>query len=99
MFWDDVRPVEYAEANLVPVADFLSMFNGDPFEIRVPQNTHDGNVDFVWKRGVAFTGKHEGLWTPSLRVSLEDINHMKARVLQFELTHQIQQCSSVARRS
>ena len=96
-FWDDVRPVEYAEANVVPVADFLSMFNGDPFEIRVPQNTHDGNVDFMWKRGVAFTGKRDGLWTPSRRVSLEDINHMKARVLQFELTHQMQQCSSVAR--
>ena len=97
VLWDDFRPADYAESGVVPVAEFLSMFNGDPFEVRVPQNTHDGNVDFVWKRGVAFTGKSHGLWTPTKRVSEEDMAHMRSRVLQFNFTQPVQRTQSISK--
>lgn len=82
---------------MVPVATFLSAFNGDPFEVRVPQNAHDGNVDFAWKRGVVFTGKVSGLWAPSRQVSKEDIAHMQSRVVLFHISHQLSLRRSVPR--
>ena len=97
VFWDDFRPVEYAEAGVVPVATFLSAFNGDPFEVRVPQNTHDGNVDFSWNRGVLFTGKTQGLWSPSQGVSQEDIQHLRSRVVEFAFTRRLEQTKPIAK--
>ena len=34
-------------------------------------------MDVEWKRGVVFTGKQEGLWGPTKRVSAEDVRHMR----------------------
>ena len=95
--WGDFRPVEYAQAGVVPVATFLSAFNGDPFEVRVPQNLHDGNVDFAWKRGVVFTGKSSGLWDPSRQVSEEDVAHMQSRVMLFHVSQQLGRRRSISR--
>ena len=95
VFWDDYRPVAYAEAGVVPVPTFLSAFNGDPFEVRVPQNTHDGNVDFAWNRGVVFTGKTQGLWDPSHHVSAEDIQHLRSRVVEFHFNRRLEQMRPV----
>ena len=61
MFWDDFRPVEFAHEKTVPVSVFLSLFIGQPSEIQVSQSFNDGNPDVIWQRGVAFTGKSEGL--------------------------------------
>ena len=83
VFWDDFNPVEYAEYGVIPVRTFLSAFNGDTFEVSVPQNVHDGNVEFRWARGAAFTCKLEGLWRPTPHVSEEDIRHLKSRVHVF----------------
>lgn len=85
-FWDDFRPVEYARAGVLPVATFLNAFNQDWFEIQLPQNAHDGNQDFRWIHGAAFTGKEEGLWDATPKVSAEDVRHMQSRVVQFRVT-------------
>lgn len=34
------------------------------FQVQVPQNTHDGNVDFRWQRGCVFTNKDRGPYVP-----------------------------------
>ena len=82
LFWDDYRPVEFA-VDTVPVATFLSLFTGLPFEVQVPQSFHDGNVDFEWRHGCAMTAKEEGLWEPTKGVTTEDIEHMQARCQVF----------------
>ena len=56
LFWDDFRPVEYAEET-VPVATMLSLFQGSPFEVQVSQSFHDGNIDCEWRRGAIWTAK------------------------------------------
>ena len=83
MFRDDFRPVEFAHEKTVPVSVFLSLFIGQPSEIQVSQSFNDGNPDVIWQRGVAFTGKSEGLWEPTKRVSAEDIRHMRSRCHEF----------------
>eukprot|EP00973_Karenia_brevis_P070853 9848798-Karenia_brevis.AAC.1 len=80
VLWDEFAPVQYAHEGVFPVTQFLKAFNGHFFEIQLPQNAHDGNVDFKWNRGVVFTGKEDGLWMPTNRISPEDIKHMKSRV-------------------
>ena len=88
IFWDDYRPVEYAQGTL-PVATFLSLFQGQPFEVHVSQAFHDGNVDFEWLRGAVMTAKAEDLWAPQGCVSAEDVTHMQSRVHQFECIAQV----------
>ena len=41
LYWDDFRPVQYAQST-VEVGTLLSLYNGLPFEVQVPQNMHDG---------------------------------------------------------
>ena len=53
----------------------------------MPQNKHDGNVDFKWNRGAVFTNKELGLWTPTAKVSAEQIKHMQSRCQIFRCTH------------
>jgi hypothetical protein len=86
VLWDEFRPVLFAEAQVLPIPQFLKAFNGDLFEIQVPQNTHDGNVEFRWARGVVFTAKEQGLFIPTPLVSAEDIEHIKSRVELFRCT-------------
>ena len=43
MFWDDYRPVQYAQST-VEVGTVLSPFNGLPLEVQMPQNVHDGTL-------------------------------------------------------
>ena len=62
-------------------------FGGKYFEIQVPKNWSDGNVDFKWNRGVIFTNKLEGLWAPMGKVSAEDVRHMQSRVEMFTFSH------------
>ena len=81
--WDDYRPVEYAQEKTVPVAAYLSLFIGKHTEVQVSQSFHDGNLDVQWNRGVAFTAKEEGLWTPTPKVSPEDIRHLRNRVEEY----------------
>ena len=84
IYWDDYRPVEYAEKT-VEVSTVLSLFQGSAFEVQVSQSFNDGNVDFEWRRGVVWTGKEQGLWTPTRVVSQEDVRHMQSRVVQHSL--------------
>jgi hypothetical protein len=79
LFWDDVRPVELGQA-AVPVATFLSMFEGEPFEVQVSQSFNDGNPDFEWRRGAVMTAKEVGLWEPWGAVDAEDVRHMMSRL-------------------
>jgi len=85
IFWDDYRPVEFAEKT-VAVSLFLSSFMGQFSEIQVSQSFSDGNKDVQWNRGVVFTGKQEGLWRPTKHVGVEDIRHMRNRCEEFVLT-------------
>ena len=43
LYWDDYRPVQYAQGT-VEVGTVLSLFNGLPFEVQMPQNVHDGTL-------------------------------------------------------
>ena len=86
ILWDDFRPVEFAHEKTVPVSLLLSLFVGQHTEIQVSQSFNDGNKDVFWNHGVVFTGKLEGLWEPTKKVSAEDVRHMLNRVKQFELT-------------
>lgn len=90
LFWDDYRPVEYAQETL-PVTAFLSLFQGQPLEVQVSQAFNDGNVDFEWHRGCVMTAKSEGLWVPHGSVSQEDVRHMQSRVHVFTATATIRQ--------
>ncbi|CAJ1423962.1 unnamed protein product [Effrenium voratum] len=90
LFWDDFRPVEYGQRT-VPVTTFLSLFQGQPFEVQVSQSFNDGNVDFEWHRGCLLTAKAQDLWKPLPGVDEEDIRHMKSRVLIFNCTETIAQ--------
>lgn len=83
ILWDDFRPVEFAHERTVPVSLFLSLFVGQHAEIQVSQSFNDGNKDVQWTHGVVFTGKQEGLWQPTNRVSAEDVRHMRNRVHEF----------------
>ena len=101
IFWDDFRPVEFAHEKTVPVSLFLSLFVGQYTEIQVSQSFNDGNKDVFWNRGVVFTGKQEGLWATTQRVSAEDVRHMRNRVEEHVLTevlpegslHDVQSCA------
>ena len=86
VMWDEFSPVEFADLGVLPVTQFKKAFNGQWFEIRLPQGHHDGNQDFRWKRGAVFTNKHDDLWTPTKKVSPEDINHLKSRCRLFHCT-------------
>ena len=86
IFWDDFRPVEFAHEMTVPVSLFLSLFVGQYSEIQVSQSFNDGNKDVQWNHGVIFTGKQEGLWAATKRISPEDVKHMRNRVLEFPFT-------------
>ena len=83
IFWDDYRPVEYAQEKTVPVAAYLSLFIGKHTEVQVSQSFHDGNLDVQWNRGVVFTAKEEGLWTATPKVPAEDIRHLRNRVEEY----------------
>eukprot|EP00435_Cladocopium_sp_Y103_P053431 s1435_g17.t1 len=90
LFWDDFRPVEYGQRT-VPVTTFLSLFQGQPFEVQVSQSFNDGNIDFEWHRGCVLTAKAKDLWKPLPGVDEEDIKHMKSRLLLFTCTETISQ--------
>ena len=87
IFWDDFRPVEFAHKETIPTATFLSLFIGKDTEIQVSQSFNDGNLDVSWKRGVVFTAKEDGLWTPTAKVTAEDVRHLQNRVQEFRFTH------------
>ncbi|CAK9024990.1 Uncharacterized protein SCF082_LOCUS16872 [Durusdinium trenchii] len=89
LFWDDFRRVEYGQKT-VPVATFLSLFQGQPFEVQVSQSFNDGNVDFEWHHGCVLTAKAEGLWLPRPGVDGEDIRHMQSRLWQFNCVATVQ---------
>ena len=102
ILWDDFRPVEFAHEKTVPVSLFLSLFVGQHTEIQVSQSFNDGNKDVSWNRGVVFTGKQEGLWETTKRVSAEDVRHMRNRVQEFVFSavlpdHSLQDVTSCAR--
>ena len=59
LFWDDFRPVEYGQRT-VPVTTFLSLFQGQPFEVQVSQSFNDGNIDFEWHRGCVSDRQGQG---------------------------------------
>ena len=84
LFWDDYCPVEYGQST-VPVATFLSCFDGAAFEVQCSQSFNDGNIDFTFKGGAVLTAKEEGLWLPSGSVTQEDVRHMQSRVHCFRL--------------
>ena len=90
-YFDEFPPVEYARLKTISVTTFKKAFGGKYFEIQVPKNWSDGNVDFKWNRGAIFTNKEDGLWDPVRGVSQEDIKHLKARVELFSLTYQFVQ--------
>ena len=75
--------MEFAHTGTIPVATFLSLFIGKDTEIQVSQSFNDGNLDVCWKRGVVFTAKLDGLWTPTAKVPAEDVRHLKNRVEEF----------------
>ena len=86
IFWDDFRPVEYAQEKTVPVSLFLTLFIGQWSEVQVSQSFNDGNKDVQWIRGALFTGKQEGLWEPTKTITAEEIQHMRNRVREFVFT-------------
>ena len=90
LFWDDYRPVQYAQAT-VEVSTVLSLFNGHPFEVQVSQSFNDGNPDFEWRRGAVVTAPDEGLWEPWGGVTAEDVRHMRNRFEPFR-------CHSIVRK-
>ena len=100
IFWDDFRPVEFAHKETIPVATFLSLFIGKETEIQVSQSFNDGNLDVAWRRGVVFTAKEEGLWTPTHKVPAEDVRHLQNRVEAFRFrhvlhdVHEVESCAS-----
>ena len=87
IFWDDYGPVEYAAEKTVSKSLFLSLFIGKNAEVQVSQSFNDGNMDVQWKRGVAFTCKLDGLWTPAGKITQEDVNHMRNRCEEFYFYH------------
>ena len=93
IFWDDYSPVEYASAKTVPKSTFLSLFIGQSSEIQVSQSFSDGNIDVKWNRGVVFTAKADGLWTPAPGVSEEDVIHIRNRCDEFHFNHVFQKGS------
>ena len=88
LFWDDFPPVAYAQ-EAIPVTTFLSLFQGQPFEVQVSQAFNDGNVDFEWRRGGVLTAKAEKLWVPYGKVTEEDVRHMQSRVTVFQSTAKV----------
>ena len=78
LFWDDFRPVEYAQETL-PVDTYLSLFQGASFEVALSGAFNDGNEDVEWCRGAVMTAKVEELWDPRPGVTAEDVVHMKNR--------------------
>ena len=73
----------------VPVTTFLSLFQGQPFEVQVSQSFNDGNIDFEWHHGGLLTAKAESLWTPLAGVDAEDVRHMQSRLVLFQHTAQV----------
>ena len=89
VFWDEFEPVTCAAAGVLPRATFCKAFNGQIFEVQVPQNAHDGNIDFRWKKGACFTSKHKEIWNLQSGVSAEDVSHMQARCGAFRCSGRI----------
>ena len=87
IFWDDYNPVEFAHEKTVTKSIFLSLFIGKHAEVQCSQSFSDGNKDVIWNRGVVFTAKSEGLWTPTSRVSEEDIKHLRNRCDEYLFEH------------
>ena len=86
VFWDEYEPVPFAAAGVIPRMTFCKAFNAQLFEVQVPQNAHDGNVDFRWTKGAVFTSKAKEIWTPRDGVTDEDVRHMCARCEMFPCT-------------
>ena len=86
LFWDECDPVELADLGVMPVTTFKKAFNGQWFEVQLPQGYHDGNEDFRWNRGCVFTNKARNLWRTTENVSEEDLNHLRSRVELFRCT-------------
>ena len=82
LFWDDYRPIQYAQKT-IHVSTYLSLFQGEMFEVALSGAFHDGNEDFVWNRGAVMTAKSEGLWEPHGVVTAEDVRHMQSRHVVF----------------
>ena len=101
LYFDEFRPVEYAavpdRAPTIPVVTFLKLFGGQHMEVQVSQAFNDGNDDMRWQRGAAMTSKLDGLWTPTGRVTPEDVAHMQARVDLFVATAQLTRMRDVPR--
>jgi hypothetical protein len=100
LYWDDYRPVEYAQSDgkktaTVPVAAFLSLFQGEALEINASQSFHDGNMDVAWKKGCVITAKVKDLWKPTGNISEEDIEHMRNRCEMFVATAKVAKTHSV----
>ena len=96
LYFDEFAPVMYAHLKIISVTTFKKAFGGKYFEVQVPKNWTDGNVDFKWNRGCIFTNKSEGIWDPMGKVSAEDIAHMKSRVEMFTFSHQFVQTGAAA---
>ena len=79
--------MEFAHEKTVPVSLSLSLLIDQHTEIQVSQAFQDGNLDVKWARGAVFTAKMDGLWSPTRRVSEEDVCHMRNRVLEFNFMH------------
>ena len=82
LFWDDYRPIQYAQKT-IHVSTYLSLFQGEMFEVALSGAFHDGNEDFVWNRGAVMTAKSEGLWDAYGAVTAEDVRHMQSRHVVF----------------
>ena len=54
--------------------------------MQVPQNAHDGNVDFRWSKGAVFTSKAQDIWAPQSSDTAEDVAHMQGRCDMFPCT-------------
>ena len=80
LFWDDFRPVEY-DQRTVPVITFLSLFQGQPFEVQMSQAFNDGNAD----RGCVLTGKAKDLWKPLPGVDEEGHQTYEKQAVDFHL--------------
>ena len=98
LFWDDYRPIQYAQAT-IHVSTYLSMFQGEPFEVALSGAFNDGNEDFTWNRGAVMTAKADGLWESRGAVTAEDVRHMQSRHLVFRAEAElpsmrgVQQCA------
>ena len=52
-----------------------------------PQDAHNGNPDVTWNHGVVFTAKADGLWSPTKKITEEDVTHLRNRCDEFYFNH------------